>query len=218
MIKAVIFDMDGLMVESEMLHYQAYKKVLDRFGIGLTLNDYFVAWGSDKDMCARFVEKFHIPTSREELLEQKNKLFREMYIYKVTPQEGLLDLLRILQKNHYLLAACSSSQIHEIQTVLKAIGARQFFDQVVSAESVENSKPAPDCYLLVAQKLGVQSIDCLVLEDAPKGVTAAKAAGMQCFAIPSTGLETADFSKADKILKSLKEVFSSLGSNPSSRN
>ena len=206
MVKAVLFDMDGLMVESEMLHYQAYKEVLAQFGITLTLEDYFIAWGSDKDMCMRFVEKFHTPISAAELLEQKNTLFRQVYIYKVTPQQGLLDLLRTLKESHYLLAVCSSSQMHEIEIVLKAIGARQFFDQVISAESVENGKPAPDCYLLTAQKLAVEPADCLVLEDAPKGVAAAKAAEMKCFAIPSTGLETADFSKADNIFKNLGEV------------
>src|SRR3989344_6314558 len=197
MIKAILFDMDGLMVESEMLHYQAYKEVLAPFGIGLTMENYFAAWGNDKDMCIRFAQKFGIPISSNELLEQKNKLFRQVYIYKVTPQKGLLDLLRTLDENHYLLAVCSSSQMHEIEIVLKAIGVRDFFDQVISAESVENGKPAPDCYLLTAKKLGVEPADCLVLEDAPKGVAAAKAAEMKCFAIPSTGLETADFSKAD---------------------
>ena len=210
MAKAVIFDMDGLMVESEMLHYQAYKEVLAQLGIELALQDYFAVWGSDKDMCLRFVEKFRIPISQMELLEQKNKLFKEMYIYKVTPQEGLLDLLRTLRENHYLLAVCSNSQMHEIKIVLKTIGVEHFFDQIISAESVKNGKPAPDCYLLAAQKLNVQPADCLVLEDAPKGVTAAKAAGMQCFAIPSTGLEAVDFSNTDKVLKNLKEVYSFL--------
>jgi HAD superfamily hydrolase (TIGR01509 family) len=206
MIKAVLFDMDGLMVESEMLHYQAYKEVLSQFGVTLTLEDYFAAWGSDKDMCIRFAEKFRTPISFEQLLEQKNTLFREVYIYKVTPQKGLLDLLRTLKENHYLLAVCSSSQMYEIEIVLKAVGARDFFDQIVSAESVENGKPAPDCYLLTAKKLGVDPADCLVLEDAPKGVAAAKAAHMRCFAIPSIGLETADFTKADKIFKTLNEI------------
>ncbi len=198
--------MDGTMVESEMLHYHAYKEILSTLGAQLSLEDYFHAWGSDKDMCMRFVEKFHLSVSLEELLNRKNKTFREVYLQKVTPQPGLMDLLKKLRQENYSLAVCSSAQMHDIEIVLNTISAKKFFDQIVSAESVEHGKPAPDCYLLTAEKLGVNPSDCLVIEDAPKGVAAAKAADMKCFVIPSIGLEKADFTGADRVLENLSQV------------
>ncbi|MGH2638486.1 MAG: HAD family hydrolase [Rhabdochlamydiaceae bacterium] len=208
-IKAILFDVDGLMIDSEPLHFQAYKQVLADFGIEFTMEHYLQVWGSDKDMCLRIVESFKIPLSWQELLDRKNELFRKSFIHQVTPKKGLLELLLQL-KGKYFTAVVSSSQLHEINTVLKTIGVTQFFSKIISAESVEHGKPSPDCYLLAAEKLGVVPADCLALEDSPKGVAAAKAAGMACWAIPGGEMKNQDFSVADKILESLTEVYTTL--------
>lgn len=194
------------MVDSEPLHYQAYRQVLADIGVELTMDDYLHFWGSDKDMCGRIVEKFDIPFSWQEILERKNKLFREVFIHRAIPQNGLLELLEQL-KRKYLMAVVSSSQMYEIKTILSTIGATDFFYHIISAESVEHGKPAPDCYLLAAKTLGIHPVDCLALEDSPKGVRAAKSAGMLCWAIPEKEMTSQDFSTADKVLESLSDVY-----------
>lgn len=207
MIRAVIFDMDGLMIDSERLHYQAYQEVLKTCGIDFTLEQYLDFWGSDKDICRRIVEKLKPNLSEQTLLEEKNKLFRDVYIHEVTPQPGLFKLLEFLKSKNYPMAVASSSQMHEIKIVLETIGVINYFKEIVSAESVEHGKPAPDCYLLAAKKIGVEPEHCLVLEDAPKGVKAAKAAGMMCFAVPGMGFALEQFSIADKVFgRGLDEV------------
>ncbi|HUO56008.1 MAG TPA: HAD family phosphatase [Candidatus Paceibacterota bacterium] len=208
--QAVLFDMDGLMVESEPLHFEAYKRVLGEWGHTLELETYFLFWGSDIDMSERMARAFNTVISHEEICMRKNAVFREVFIHQVTAQKGLLKLLKRLQENRYLLAVVSSSQLSDIETILKAINAAAFFTEIISAEAVENGKPAPDCYLRAAEKLNVAPSRCLVLEDSPRGVLAAKRAGMKCYAIPSRGFEEADFDAADKIVKSLDEVWTLL--------
>ena len=207
MIKAVILDMDGTIVDSEVLHFDAYSRVMDAFGKKITKDDYWRLWGTDTDMCERFVLEFRLAITSEELLELKNKTFREDSLPKIKTRHGLLELLKNLKKDGYLLAVASSSQAHEIKVVLENLKITRFFNQVASAESVKYGKPAPDIYLLAAKSLNVQPEDCLVLEDAPQGVLAAKSAGMKCFAIPSQEIKDQDFSKADKVLDNLEEVY-----------
>lgn len=207
MLKAVIFDMDGTMIDSEMMHFNAYRQALAGLDLEFNQKDYWRFWGPDKDMCKKITEEFDVKVIWEELLEMKNKIFRENSLPTVKPQKGLMNLLEKLKNDGYLLAVASTSQIHEIEIVLNKLKIRHFFNEITSAESVKNGKPAPDIYLLAAEKLGVLPEDCLVLEDAPKGVSAAKNANMKCYAIPNQEVNHHDFTKADKILESLEEVF-----------
>lgn len=212
MIKAVIFDMDDLMIDSEMLHFKAYKEVLSKFNIVFSKENYTSSYMgiSDKDITTDLVNKFNLPISQEELLVRKNEIFKNKFIHKVVPKKGLFNLLNNLQKDNYLLAVASGSQIEEIEIILRNLNINHYFKTIVSAEFVEHGKPAPDIFLLVAKKLDVDPIYCLVLEDSPNGIAAAKKAGMKCYAIPSKETKGKDFSNADKILNSLESVSSYL--------
>lgn len=209
MIKAVIFDMDGLMVDSEPLQYQAFNAVFR--GIGRKFpqedNDRLYIGLSDIDQARDIVTRYDLPLIPEEVVKRKQVEYRKLISQVITPQPGLMELLRKLHELKYKKGIASSSGIEEIEYVIKGLNIGKLIDVYCSAEEVRQGKPRPDIYLLAANKLGVSPSDCLVLEDAPNGVKAAKAAGMMVFAIPGRATKNGDFKEATRKLVSLRDVF-----------
>jgi HAD superfamily hydrolase (TIGR01509 family) len=115
-------------------------------------------------------------------------------------------LLRLLKEKKLRIALSSSSARHWIDLILARLKIRGFFEVVVSREEVKKSKPWPEIYLLTAKKLSLTPKECLVLEDTPPGIEAAKKAGMKCLAVPNKFNQQADFSQADWVLRSLVEI------------
>lgn len=211
MIKAVIFDMDGLMLESELLHFKAYKEAIQNFGIVLNWKDYLPYLGiSDKDISRNIIKRFKLSISEGSLINIKSKIYLTYLKNEIMPKKGLLNLINLLFNDNLLLAVASSSTSEEIETILSKFKIRRFFKEIISAEEVIQGKPSPDIYLLAAEKLKVKPENCLVLEDSINGVISAKKAGMRCYMIPSTKLTKNELINADKILKSLEEVYSQL--------
>lgn len=207
--------MDGTMIDSEILHYQAYKDVLAELGIDFIMENYLPYFGAkDENVCTDLVKKFNLLIENKKLLENKNNTFNNKYMSKIVPQKGLFELLRKLKENNYPLAIASSSQLHDIEMVLAKLNIKDYFKAIVSAELVEYGKPAPDIFLLAAQKLNIMPKNCLVLEDSLRGVQAAKSAGMTCYAIPTNWSKSEDFSNANKILDSLNDVYAYLKNEP----
>lgn len=208
-IKAVIFDMDGLMVDTEPLYLQAFNFALSSYGKHLTEEENTKRYigTPDIDGAKNMVVRFNLPISALELVEMKQAKARELLKTTLNPQPGLIDLLNDLRKGGYKIAIASSSRFENIKTIISSLGVTGSIDQLASTEEVENGKPAPDVFLKAAEKLGVNSSECLVLEDSPKGVQAGKAAGMRVFAIPSQYTKDQDFSMADRVLANLSEVF-----------
>lgn len=212
-IKAVLFDMDGLMVDTEPVHFKAYKRVFNKYGKDFTEENFKLYLGtSDVDCCKDMVVRFNLSISAEELLAEKRQVFRELIKTQLVSQPGLNELLTALSENNYKIAIASSSSLEDIKAIIKGINISSMLDDFASAQEVEHGKPSPDVYLLAAKKLGVGSNECLVLEDAPVGVQAGKAAGMKVFAVPSQYTKDGDFSLADKVLNSLSEVFELINS------
>lgn len=208
-IQAVLFDMDGLMVDTEPLHLQAFNFALKKFGKHLTEEENTKRYigTPDIDGAKDMVVRFNLPISVSEFLKVKQDKSRELLSGHLIPESGLIELLNDLKENGYKVAIASSSALENIKAIVKNLGVGDLIDQLASAEEVKQGKPAPDVYLLAAEKLGVKPEECLVLEDAPKGVQSGKAAGMKVFAVPSQYTKGQDFSQADKVLSSLSEVF-----------
>lgn len=206
-IRAVIFDMDGLMIDSEPYHCKAFDHVFRQFGKELTeeVNNSLYVGISDIDAATDMVNRFELPISPEELVKQKQAAYLHL-IKNVTPQPGLRELLSHLDDAAMKTAIASSSVLTEIFAVTDGLDITYYFDVFCSAEEVEHGKPAPDIFLYAAQKIGLPPDQCLVLEDAPKGIEAAKAAGMMSIAIPSRETMDKDFSLATVKLSSLFEV------------
>jgi HAD superfamily hydrolase (TIGR01509 family) len=197
-IKAVIFDMDGVIVDSEPLHQQAFMEIFDEMGYaknhGITFENYLGK--SDRAVWDDFIA-LHAPSpSLAELTKLKQDRLIELIQSKKPIFEPIPSLVEDL--SHHLSLSVASGSMHAvIDVVLELRGLRRFFPTVVSAQDVAQGKPSPDIFLRAAQGMGVPPEQICVIEDAPSGVQAGKSAGMQVIAITnsmeSDGLAKADF-------------------------
>ena len=216
MLKAVIFDFDGVITDSEVLHLRAFNRILGRFNVEISTRDYYQKYLglSDKD-CFRTLIKNRVLRSSEsqipKLIEQKNHIFEELARTEGRTIEGVNGFLRMLQQNKVPMAICSGALMSEIMLLLEEAELEHFFSTIVSAEQVKKGKPDPEGFILTLQKLNkgnqnpIAANQCIVIEDSHWGLDAAKAAGMHCIAVTNT-YEAEQLSLAEKIVRRLDEL------------
>jgi HAD superfamily hydrolase (TIGR01509 family) len=183
---AVIFDMDGVIVDSEPRHERAFREVVKQIGFanhGLKFADY--VGRSDHELWLDFVARNKPPFSFEQLMQMKRDRVVQILREEQPVFEGLLELMGVLS-GHFRLALASGSERPVIEAVLDIGGLRGFFSAVVSASEVARGKPAPDIFLRAAELLEVAPERCWVIEDSKPGVAAGLAAGMRVIAITNT--------------------------------
>jgi HAD superfamily hydrolase (TIGR01509 family) len=149
----------------------------------------------------------NIPTEEAlEIVNRKEKYFiEEIRKNRPQPTKGLKKLLATLSRTNYKIGLGTSAPSYKTKIVLETLGIKEFFNSIVTAEEVRQGKPNPEIYLKVAKKLNVKPKECIVIEDAPKGIEAAKNAGMKCIAIPTTH-KKAELKNADKIINSFNKL------------
>lgn len=208
MLKAAIFDMDGVIIDSEPMHARAAILALKKFNIDISLEYLHSFVGSTTYyMCEKMIEDFQIDTTPEALLQMNNdrkKYLLEKEGFTVIPY--IIDLMKDLHNNGMKLIIASSSSADEIREVMHALDINQYFEGFVSGMSVAHPKPAPDIFLEAARCLNVKPEECIVIEDSSHGVSAAQAAGMTCvgFANPNSGNQ--DLHLADILVEGFDEV------------
>ncbi len=206
-IQAIIFDLDGLMADSEPLAKDAWRAFLATFGHPLNEETINAMLGLRMMDAARLVkERFDLPLSVEQIATQRSDLFLASLAGNLQPMPGLGELLKAVDARGLRRAVATSSPSFYAPVALREIGAADGFEVIVTGDTVPLGKPAPDIYLAAAQALALSPDVCLALEDSPKGVRAAKAAGMRCIAIPNALTVDLDLSPADEILPSLSVV------------
>lgn len=208
MLKAIIFDMDGVIIDSEPQHAKAALRVFERLNAPADL-EYCKSFigSSTKKICEDAVSRFHLDITVEELLKEMNqekKTVLKEEGYQITA--GITELIKILYQNGIHLAIASSSSPSEIENVVKALGIKKYFTKLISSVHVENPKPAPDSFLLALKELGVNPKETIVVEDSCYGCQAAKAAGIVCtgYVNPHSGKQ--DLSAADVLLESFENI------------
>ncbi len=203
--QAVIFDMDGLMVDTEPLQFAAFRQQLwDDYGIELSEDEFHGMVGYRIDENWRDLKARHdIPGDIADLIERRDALYRPILEARVQAMPGVVELVRRLHDAGYQLAVASSSPYWQIDIVIDALGLRPYFAALASGEEVTVGKPDPAIYVLVAQRLDIAPPDCVALEDSRAGMTAAKAAGMHCIAVPNFYTRDQDLSAADLVLPTL---------------
>lgn len=208
MIKAVIFDMDGLLIDSEPLWHQAQGEVFRRLGFTVDPTEHVLHQGQKTVDVVKFYQDKHSDYSHpteiisEEIVDNVIRLIT----YNTGALPGVHQLIALLQKHAIPMAVASGSGRKLMDHVLKVLNIEQYMQVIHSAEHEKKGKPAPDVFLSTAELLKVDPVDCLVFEDSVNGVKAAHAAGMKCIAVPEHPHDPSRFTTANKIVHSLEEV------------
>ena len=202
---AVIFDMDGVLVDSEPIHIQIEQEIFGQLGIVVAGAIHRSYMGASSDfMYGDLKTRFGLKDSVEELMAN-DESFRSNYFKKlevVQPNDGVISLLNELKSAGLKLAVATSSSPKMAKLILNRCGIEPFFDTIVTTSEAGASKPLPDVYLLAAKKIGISPASCIVFEDSPNGLSAAKSAGMFCIAMQSDA--AFDLSKADYVIQTFK--------------
>lgn len=211
MLKAVIFDMDGVIIDSEPIHKEVEKKIFKKFGANISEEEHnsyigMTSMGMWNEIKVR--HNFKQSFSVEELIEMEVKNYIELIQSNrnIKPINGVVELIDELHKNNIKLAIASSAVRKSIETVVDMFELEKYFEIRISGEDIKNGKPAPDIFLVAARHLGVKPKDCIVVEDSKNGVQAAKEAGMKCIGFRNLNSGNQDLSFADIIISNYLEM------------
>jgi HAD superfamily hydrolase (TIGR01509 family) len=216
MLKAVIFDFDGVITDSEVLHLRAFNKSLVPFGVEITTKDYYQNYlgFSDFDCYKALIEHGLLKVEEREIpaiIKEKSRIYEQLARTEGRAIEGVHEFLKMLEDNHIPMAICSGSLLAEIELMLDEAKLRHYFKTVVSAEQVKKGKPDPEGFLLCLRKLNevcnpsIAAEECIVIEDSQWGLKAGKAAGMHVIAV-TTSYDADQLPLAEKVVNRLNEL------------
>lgn len=198
---AIIFDMDGVLVDSEPVINLSVTEVLKSLGIPAEEKDFLPLLGRGEDNLIAGVMRQHSSMPYTPAIKQKVYETYVSYIHKVKPFDGVRELIAALHNGGVPFAVASSADIVKVKANLGAMKVPQsLFGAIITGDQIKEKKPAPDCFLAAARALGMPPGDCVVVEDAVNGVRAAKNAGMRCIALlTSYGREDIEAERPDYI-------------------
>lgn len=213
--KALLLDLDGLIVDTEPLHQQAFQVVMRRRGIELPPDIMGSLIGYDQVTNLRDLKRIYgLQESVDDLLIERMQVYEDLVLTEPIPVlAGFWELDHRARELGLKRAVVSSSTFRQVHVVLSRLlegtecaDYRRFFDHVLTGDDVAQTKPAPDLYLLALERLGVTAAECLALEDSPVGLTAAVTAGIRCLAVPSQYARVQEFAGQLAVLDSLHEA------------
>ena len=208
MLEAIIFDMDGVLVDSEYTYFQSKSQILSEAGHEVEDSYHFQFMGTTSDyMWEKMKQEFSLPLSVAEYIQQMTALRQAMIKrdgIRVIPH--VQEFVKGLSQAGLKLAVASSSSLAEIKVNLAEISLSEYFSEVVSTEEVEHSKPAPDVYLAAAERIGIMPENCLGIEDTKNGTGAVRNAGMVCVGFANPAFPKQDLAFADRVVSSFSEL------------
>lgn len=207
MIKGVLFDMDGVLIDSESFICKAAILMFDELGLKVTPEDFkpFVGMGENSYL-GGVADKYGLKISIADVKARTYQIYRTIIKGRLSPLPGVKEFVEKCRKNGLKLAVATSADFVKMEASLSETGLNSdLFDATVNGLEVENKKPHPDIYNKAAEKLGLKPFECLVVEDAVSGVKAAIAAGCRCLAV-TTSFGKNELGKADWICDTLLNV------------
>jgi len=205
-LRAVFFDLDGVLVDTSYYHYLAWKKVFDELGGVVSEETVFLQEGrNSREILPILIEESGVSLPAEEFddfIERKRVYYQQ--IVNIKFYDGVTDVLRRLKSENFRLGVVTASARKTMERSLSE-DQRSMFDLIQTGDDVVKSKPSPEPYDLARKKLGLERKDCLVVENAPLGITSAKRAGMKCVAVQTT-LRKEFLKDADYIISNIKEL------------
>jgi beta-phosphoglucomutase family hydrolase len=207
----VIFDMDGVLADTGPIHYESWVKMANEIGKTFKKSFFEATFGQQSVHITRKLVGRKVDQNLVEKWAQlKEQYYREMVKDKIEPLPGVIELIEDLKSTNFKLAVGSSGPPENVELLLKSLKIKLFFDVIITAADVQNGKPSPDVFIIAAQKINVKPQNCLVIEDAPVGIEAAKRANMKCIALTTTHdvieLRTADMIVQDLSFISVKDI------------
>lgn len=188
-MKAVIFDMDGVIVDTNPHHRTAWREYYQRNGRTLSDDDFvqYVSGRHNSDIVAHlFANRTLTPDEVTRLANEKESLFRELYQPDITPVAGLIDFLNVLKEAGIRMAVATSAPVENLDFVVDALGIRSYFDTLLNESMVSHPKPDPEIYQKAIEQLGVEPADSVIFEDSMTGIQAAKASGAYVVGMATT--------------------------------
>ena len=204
--KAVIWDMDGVIVDTARYHLKGWQIVFQKRGANYTEEDFRRNTGKRSDTIIKNTlgEKTAQKDIRK-IIQEKDETFRQLMGQNIRPFPGVLKLITALKEHGFKIAIASSAPMENIRLITQSLKIHSRFDAIISGWEVTRGKPDPQTFLLAAEKLGVEPENCIVIEDAISGVTASKRAGMRCIAVTNT-TPREELRGADLIIDTLEEI------------
>jgi beta-phosphoglucomutase len=216
MLRAVIFDFDGVITDSEVLHLRAFNQSLVPYCVEISTKDYYTNYlgYSDFDCYRALIDNGLLTIDERQIdgiVKKKSKIFEELTKTEGRTIEGVHEFLQMLEENKIPMAICSGALLVEIELMLEESGLRHYFAEIVSSEQVKKGKPNPEGFLLGLKKLNknyhppIAASECIVIEDSHWGLQAGKAAGMHTVAVTNS-YEAEQLTLAEKIVSHLNEL------------
>jgi len=206
MIKAVIFDMDGVIVDSEPINYEVIRITFEKAGVKISKKEFIEEWVVKGTGSREAIKRHDIKMSLEDLQKIKKKIYLDVLKRKVKLKPDAKRTIINLHKK-YKLALASQGHRYNVDIIVKKFKLSKFFQAIIGKQDVNKGKPNPEIFLKASKELKVKPEECLVIEDTEKGIIAAKRAGMICIAVPDSWTKRYnDFSKADSVVNLLGEI------------
>lgn len=209
MLKAVLFDMDGVIVDTEPLHRKAYHQMFEDVNINVdsTLYESFTGQ-STINICKRLVDHFGLNESPEYLMGLKRKHYK--YLFENDDElaliDGVLDLIKDYHSNDITLVVASSASMDGINQIFERFNLNPYFSAKFSGADLKKSKPHPEIFIKAAESTGYNKSECMVIEDSTNGIKAAHAAGIFCTAFKSPHSSGQDYSLANIVIEDFEEI------------
>ncbi len=209
MLQAVLFDMDGVIVDTEPLHGKAYQAMFQQVGIPVTKSLYESFTGqSTIEICRQLCELYQLDESPEKLVQLKREAFKSIFKTdnSLEMMPGVLELIKDYYQNGLTLILASSASMNTINFVFERFNLDPFFKTKLSGADLKASKPHPEIFIKAAKESGFLKEECIVIEDSTNGIAAAHAAKIYCIAFKSPHSKNQDYSLADMLIEDFVEI------------
>lgn len=208
--RAVLFDMDGVISDTMPLHYESWRRAFETIGVPVDKMDVYLREGmTSRSMGEQIAQAKGRNLSQEQLdriVEDKSIYFTKLAMEKAKAYEGVVGTLHMLRNNGLKTALVTGSRSDAVDEVLNKLGLKDEFDAIVCAEDIKHGKPSPEPYEAAIKKLGVDRLNCIVVENAPLGIESAKAAKVDYVIAVTTTLPESYLSGADDIMSSIADL------------